>query len=89
MAGGRWRIKRMRTKWSACSIEARRIWLNSELAKKPLRCVEYIIVHELVHLLEPHHGDQFTALMDRHLPNWSSIRSLLANTPLGHEEWNH
>jgi predicted metal-dependent hydrolase len=84
-----WRIKRMRTKWGACSIEARRIWLNSELAKKPPRCLEYIIVHELVHLLEPHHGERFTALMDRYMPNWPAIRAQLANSRLGHEEWDH
>jgi len=84
-----WRVKRMRTKWGACSIEARRIWLNSELAKKPPRCLEYIIVHELVHLLERHHGDRFTALMDRYLPNWAAIRTQLAATPLGHEYWDH
>jgi predicted metal-dependent hydrolase len=84
-----WRIKRMRTKWGACSIGARRIWLNSELAKKPQRCLEYIIVHELVHLLEPHHGDRFTTLMDRFLPNWAALRAQLASAPLGHEDWGH
>lgn len=83
------RIKRMRTKWGACTIEARRIWLNLELAKKPQRCLEYIIVHELVHLLEPNHGDRFRALMDRYLPNWAVIRAQLASAPLGHEEWDH
>lgn len=84
-----WRIKRMRTKWGACSIEARRIWLNSELAKKAPRCLEYIIVHELVHLVERHHGDRFTALMDHYMPNWPMIRGQLAATPLGHENWEH
>jgi predicted metal-dependent hydrolase len=84
-----WRVRRMRTKWGACSIEARRIWLNSELAKKPQRCLEYIIVHELVHLVECHHGDRFTALMDRYLPNWTAIRAQLASAPLGHEHWDH
>lgn len=84
-----WRIKRMRTKWGACSIEARRIWLNLELAKKPPRCLKYIIVHELVHLLERHHGDRFTTLMDRHMPNWVQIRAQLAGSLLGHERWDH
>ena len=84
-----WRIKRMRTKWGACSIEARRIWLNSELAKKPVRCIEYIIVHELVHLLQRHHGDRFAALMDQYLPNWVATRAQLASGPLGHEKWDH
>jgi predicted metal-dependent hydrolase len=84
-----WRIKRMRTKWGACSIDAGRIWLNSELAKKPPRCIEYIIVHELVHLVERHHGDRFTALMNRYLPSWTGIRAQLTSVPLGHEEWEH
>ena len=62
-------IKKMKTKWGTCNIEAKRIWLNLELAKKPVLCVEYIVVHELVHLLERQHNERFTALMDRHLPD--------------------
>jgi predicted metal-dependent hydrolase len=54
-----WRIKKMKTKWGTCSVEARRIWLNLELAKKPVQCLEYIVVHELVHLIERHHNDRF------------------------------
>ena len=81
-----WGVKKMKTKWGSCNAEARRIWLNLELAKKPVQCLEYIVVHELVHLLERRHSDQFSALMDRHLPDWRSRRALLNGAPLGHEE---
>lgn len=84
-----WGIKKMKTKWGTCSIEARRIWLNLELAKKPISCLEYIIVHELVHLLERHHNDRFTALMDKHLPSWRSLRDELNREPLAHETWGY
>jgi predicted metal-dependent hydrolase len=79
----------MKTKWGTCGIEARRIWINLELAKKPMRCLEYIVVHEMVHLLERNHGDRFTALMDRYLPDWSSRRAELQQSVLGHEDWDH
>jgi predicted metal-dependent hydrolase len=59
-----WGIKKMKTKWGACNIEARRIWLNLELAKKPVQCMEYIVVNKLVHLMERHHDERFTAIMD-------------------------
>ena len=73
----------------SCNIDARRIWFNLELAKKPVRCLEYIVVHELVHLLERHHNDRFTALMDRFLPQWRSCRDELNRAPLAHETWNY
>lgn len=72
-----WGTKRMKTKWGTCSIEAKRIWLNLELAKKPLRCVEYIIVHEMTHLLERHHNDRFLAYLGKYLPNWRAVREEL------------
>ncbi|NOT29514.1 MAG: M48 family metallopeptidase [Planctomycetes bacterium] len=81
-----WRIKRMKTRWGACSTEAHRIWLNLELAKKPVRCLEYIVVHELVHLIE-HHNDRFIELMDRHLPPWRQRRRELDAAPLAHSDW--
>ncbi len=84
-----WAIKKMKTKWGACNGKARRIWLNLELAKKPLPCLEYIIVHELVHLLERHHNDTFTALMNKFLPQWRSRRSELNAAPLAHETWSY
>ncbi|MBC7543232.1 MAG: M48 family metallopeptidase [Candidatus Sericytochromatia bacterium] len=82
-----WGIKRMKTKWGGCNVDARRIWLNLELAKKPVTCLEYVIVHELSHLLERHHNDRFTALMDRHLPTWRQVRQELNSAPLAHETW--
>jgi hypothetical protein len=82
-----WGIKKMKTKWGTCNIEARRIWLNLELAKKPVQCLEYVIVHELTHLLERHHNDRFAALMDRHIPQWRLFRDELNQMALGHESW--
>ena len=84
-----WRIRRMRTRWGSCSTAARRIWLNLELAKKSDRCVEYIVVHELCHLIERTHNDRFRRLMDRHLPSWQTRRDELNRTPLAYEDWTY
>jgi predicted metal-dependent hydrolase len=84
-----WGIKRMKTKWGSCNVSARRVWFNLELAKRPVQCLEYILVHELVHLLERHHNERFTALMEAHLPQWRQYRQMLNMTPLGHEEWDY
>lgn len=84
-----WGIKRMKTKWGACNVEAKRIWLNLELAKKPVQCLEYIVVHELTHLLERHHNDLFISLMDRHLPHWRMHRQELNSAPLAHDNWGY
>jgi predicted metal-dependent hydrolase len=83
-----WNIKKMKTKWGSCNIEARRIWLNLELAKKPIQCLEYVIVHELIHLLERNHSDRFKALMDRAMPQWRLFRDELNQLPLGHDSWS-
>jgi predicted metal-dependent hydrolase len=82
-----WGIKKMKTKWGSCTPTARRIWFNLELAKKPAMCLEYIAVHELVHLLVRHHDDQFVALMSRVMPQWQVYRAELNDAPLGHEVW--
>ena len=79
----------MKTKWGACNVKVRRIWLNLELVKKPVQCLEYIVVHELVHLLERHHNDNFLALMNATLPQWRSRRSELNAAPLGHATWSY
>lgn len=84
-----WGIKRMKTKWGSCNIAQRRIWLNLELAKKPPECLEYILVHELVHLLERHHNDTFRAYMNKFLPQWQLHRDVLNSSPLAHEEWGY
>jgi predicted metal-dependent hydrolase len=86
---GEWRIKKMKTKWGACNAEARRIWLNLELAKKPVQCIEYIIVHELAHLSERHHNDRFISIMDKHLPQWRLHQQELNAAPLAHESWSY
>src|SRR5579884_4176913 len=72
-----WGIKQMKTRWGTCNIEARRIWLNLELIKKPVHCLEYIIVHELVHLLERHHNERFITYMNRFMPLWQYYREEL------------
>jgi predicted metal-dependent hydrolase len=82
-----WAIKKMKTKWGTCTVEARRIWLNLELAKKPVQCLEYIVVHELTHLLERHHNDRFIAIMDKHMPQWRMYRQELNSAPLANESW--
>jgi predicted metal-dependent hydrolase len=70
-------IKKMKTKWGTCNINAQRIWISLELAKKPPRCIEYIVVHEMIHLLEKHHNDKFISYMNDFLPNWQVIRDEL------------
>jgi predicted metal-dependent hydrolase len=83
-----WGLRRMKTKWGSCNAAARRIWLNLELAKKPLHCLEYIIVHEMLHLIERHHNERFTKLIDQCLPNWRQRRDELNHAPLAHGTWN-
>ncbi len=82
-----WHIKQMKTRWGTCNIPKKRIWLNLELAKKPLQCLEYVVVHELTHLLERYHNARFYALMDTFLPNWRALKSELNQAPLAHEDW--
>ena len=82
-----WGIKKMKTRWGTCNIGARRIWLNLELSKKPSCCLEYVLVHEMTHLLERHHNDAFRRILDRHMPRWREYREKLAREPLAHEEW--
>lgn len=79
-----WRIKQMRTRWGTCNIRARRIWLNLELAKYPVECLEYVIVHELVHLLERSHNARFKALMTRFLPDWPERKRTLGRHLTAH-----
>lgn len=79
-----WGIKKMKTRWGGCNVRARRIWLNLELSKKTIACLEYIVVHELAHLLEHNHTARFAELMDRFLPQWRSRREELNASVLGH-----
>jgi len=82
-----WQVKQMKTKWGTCNIEQKRIWINLELAKKPDRCLEYIIVHEMVHLLERKHNERFLYYMDTFLPNWKQIKAELNKLPVSHADW--
>ncbi|MDQ3497014.1 MAG: M48 family metallopeptidase [Actinomycetota bacterium] len=82
-----WGIKKMKTRWGSCNTRDHRVWLNLELAKKSLDCIEYVLVHEMVHLLERKHSERFKALMDQFLPQWRLNRDELNQTTLAHEEW--
>lgn len=82
-------IKKMRTRWGTCNVQAKRIWLNLELAKKPQHCLEYILVHEMVHLLERRHNERFVAYMDKFLPQWRSYKEELNRFPISHTDWNY
>lgn len=82
-------IQRMKTKWGSCNHRAGSIRLNTELARKPRECLEYVVVHELVHLLEPTHNARFVALMDQFMPKWQSHRDALNRLPVRHESWDH
>jgi predicted metal-dependent hydrolase len=84
-----WQIKQMKTKWGTCNIEKKRVWVNLELAKKPIHCLEYIIVHELIHLIERHHNEKFLSLLERHLPQWKFYREELNRLPVSHGEWTY
>ena len=82
-------VQRMKTMWGSCNHTARTIRLNTELAKKPAECLEYIVVHELVHLLEPTHNARFVALMDRGMPTWQFHRQVLNRLPVRQEKWSY
>lgn len=82
-------VQKMKTKWGSCSPGAGNVRLNTDLAKKPLQCLEYIVAHELTHLLERHHNDHFTALMDGHMPQWRQYREMLNSLPLSHQKWEY
>lgn len=81
-------IRRMKTKWGSCTYQNGTIRLNTELARKPKACLEYLVVHEMIHLLEPSHNKRFYRLMDLHFPNWKTIRDHLNNLPVSHESWH-
>lgn len=81
-----WQVKNMKTKWGTCNLQAKRIWLNLQLVKKTPECLEYIIVHELVHLLEKSHNDVFKGYMDRFYPNWRTVKANLNGQMLDHME---
>ena len=77
----------MKTKWGSCNHKSGNIRLNTELVKKPKDLVEYVIVHELVHLIVPVHNEKFIAILDKFYPSWREARMELNELPLGHVEW--
>ena len=81
-------LQRMKTKWGGCNHRARTIRLNTELVKKPKDLLEYVVVHEMLHLIEPTHSDSFVALLDEHYPSWREARAELNELPLGAESWD-
>ena len=87
VAVNRFYVRHMKTKWGTCNPHARSIRLNTELAKKPKHCLEYIVVHEMVHFLDPRHGNRFASLMDSFLPEWRHYRDELNRHPLAHQDW--
>jgi predicted metal-dependent hydrolase len=84
-----WGVKLMKTKWGTCNAKAKRIWLNLELAKKPGHSLEYIMVHEMVHLLERRHNERFVAYMDKFMPRWRVYKEELNSLILGHADWDY
>lgn len=82
-----WRIRRMKTRWGTCNPEAGRVWFNSELAKKPVSCLEYVVVHEMIHLLERGHNSRFRQILDHVMPGWRARLDQLNRTHLGSEKW--
>lgn len=83
-----WTVRRMKTKWGSCNPDSGRLWFNVELSKKHPACLEYIVVHEMTHLLERTHNGRFVEMMDGHLPNWRATRDELNGAPLAEEEWS-
>ncbi len=79
-----WNVKQMKTKWGTCNIQKKRIWLSLELAKKPLHLIEYVVVHELIHLLERRHNDRFRKYMTLYLPHWKALKKELNKQSDGH-----
>jgi hypothetical protein len=80
-------LQRMKTKWGGCNVRARTIRLNAELAKKPKDMLEYVVVHELLHLIEPAHNERFLTLMSKHYPMWRETRAELNELPVGAQTW--
>ena len=82
-------VQRMKTRWGSCNPASRSIRLNTDLAKKPPECLEYIVVHELAHLIEPTHNARFTSLMELFMPKWRQIKDELNRLPVRHEDWEY
>lgn len=86
IAADEYKVKNMRTRWGTCNIDKRRVWINLQLAKKPMECLEYVVAHELVHLIEKDHTHRFNALVEKYYPTWKEAKKLLEELPLDHME---
>jgi len=84
-----WSIRRMKTRWGTCNHKKKNILFNLELAKKPENCIEYVVLHELLHLIEEKHSKKFTALLDKYMPKWESEKEELNRLILSYEEWRN
>ena len=84
-----WKIQRMKTRWGTCNHKKARILLNLELAKKPLACLEYVVVHELLHVIEKKHNENFVNMLTKYIPKWRSVKEELNRLMLSHEEWDY
>src|SRR5262249_41335488 len=82
-------VQRMKTRWGSCNSQPRTIRLNTDLARKPRECLEYIVVHEMIHILEPTHNERFQMLMSRFMPDWQHRRQVLNRLPVRHEDWDY
>jgi predicted metal-dependent hydrolase len=82
-------IRRMKTRWGSCNHSKKTIRLNSELARKPRECLEYLVVHEMAHIIEPTHNERFVAILDKNLPHWIGLRNTLNSLPVRHEDWHY
>jgi len=80
-------VRKMKTRWGSCTPRSGRIRINTDLARKPAECLEYILVHEMIHLLEPTHNKRFVALMDQFVPKWKLYKAELNRLPVRHEDW--
>ncbi|WP_419788124.1 M48 family metallopeptidase [Pseudodesulfovibrio sp.] len=82
-------VQRMKTRWGSCNPERGYVRINTHVAKKPAKCLEYLIVHEMLHMIEPTHNANFIALLEKHMPQWEQLRRLLNRLPVSHEEWRY
>jgi len=82
-------VRRMKTRWGSCNKRTGNIRFNTDLGRKPAQCLEYVVVHELVHLLEPSHNARFMSLMEKYMPQWKHYRDQLNRLPVQHEKWDY
>lgn len=80
-------VRKMKTKWGSCNPKTGRILINLEMIKKPEQCIDYIVLHEMAHLIEKRHNDRFREILTRYMPRWEAYRNELNEAPLGHDEW--